>query len=449
MKINNKKIIILLTVIFFGLIGGDILIDQTIITKIICLLFLVIQVIIIVKGFDKYIENNIIVIFLRIYWFMYMSMAIFYILYNKYFNENIYIWLICVLTISSICLIIGGFIANRTTRISKEKFVNPIQNWVYVTLLVVWIFMVLYIIQSNGGILSFINLGYKLKYSNESKVYSILDKLFINPFMYFNLIFVTGNNKKLTTLISRIVFIVQLIYIYISGSSIRILMMFLSLCIMIIIGEENRLNIKKLSKKQKRWILISILLIILGGILAILIRFNRENDKFNTNVLSQAYTLILTTSTFDSLYYLIKVYIELKPVYSIGQFIFPFIFFLPRNVFNFKPIELGRIIATKFMRFNENINGGFAASSMGEFYYDFGYLGIIFGMIFIGFIFSYFQKKYSIVIGERKSRLAFILALMVQSASISTSWTTMGSYILGIIIFFNIVNFMNKIRIII
>ena len=71
-----------------------------------------------------------------------------------------------------------------------------------------------------------------------------------------------------------------------------------------ILDNQDTIAQFKLSKRQKKWIKKAVILLGIGVVVAILIRFNRSSDTFSFNVLGIAYTLLISTSTFDALYYL-------------------------------------------------------------------------------------------------------------------------------------------------
>ena len=216
-----------------------------------------------------------------------------------------------------------------------------------------------------------------------------------------------------------------------------------------ILDNQDTIAQFKSSKRQKKWIKKAVILLGIGVVVAILIRFNRSSDTFSFNVLGIAYTLLISTSTFDALYYLNLTISNLSPTWSLGQFIFAFIFWIPRSIVPFKPLELGRIVATTFQNFNSSINGGFAVTPMAEFYYDFGIMGGIVGMFFLGLLLEIIQK--AIPVGDRECNRRYALSVelmfMFATVSLPASWTNMGSTMMGIVMFLFIENFVNKFRI--
>ena len=216
-----------------------------------------------------------------------------------------------------------------------------------------------------------------------------------------------------------------------------------------ILDNQDSIAQFKMSRKQKQWIKRAVILLGIGLVVAVLIRFNRSSDSFSFDVLGNAYTLLISTSTFDALYYLNLTISNLSPTWSLGQFVFAFVFWIPRSIVPFKPLELGRIVATTFQNFNSSINGGFAVTPMAEFYYDFGVIGLIVGLFFLGVLIEIIQK--AIPIGDeecnRKYALSVELMFMFATVSLPASWTNMGSTMVGIVMFLVIEKFINKFRI--
>lgn len=173
-------------------------------------------------------------------------------------------------------------------------------------------------------------------------------------------------------------------------------------------------------RKLKKYFVMALIAGVVGGIL---IRQNRsDNENFSFNVLDNAMEDVLMSSTFDNITNLQKI-LDLSPQGSVGQFIYPYVNYLPRSVFPWKPMEMGRIISYKFKDMDEDKFIGFLPSPIGEFYYDFGFLGVIIGMLFVGFVLGWLQEKMNRTYNSSILLWGYFVGLCIYS-TIYSGWYT-------------------------
>lgn len=450
MIIRKKYPIICLLILFYVLMSIPVLRNQPIEVILCGMFFLLISLISVYRVLIGDVKQRLIPMFAFLYYFVYMTMAQLYLLNATRITTKQFCKVSIIVTFSIILLVLGSAMGKRI-RVKKCKafYVNRTALTYYV-LLTCSLLMTLLQIKSAGGLSAYLGASYQGKYSSVAteKMLGGLSRI-ISPFAYYNLMYISYKENSWLRWTSRVFFVFHILMIYASGSSLAILYQLIGLCCMQILDNQDTIAQFKLSRKQKQWIKRAVILLGIGLILAILIRFNRSSDTFSFDVLGNAYTLLISTSTFDALYYFNLTISHLSPTWSLGQFIFAFVFWIPRSIVPFKPLELGRIVATTFQNFNSSINGGFAVTPMAEFYYDFGIIGVIVGIFFLGLLLEIIQKV--IPVGDRecnrKYALSVELMFMFATVSLPASWTNMGSSMMGIVMFLIIENFVNKFRI--
>lgn len=395
------------------------------------------------------IEDNLISIYGLGFYFIYMTMSTLYMIYNGQSTTQEIAKLQIIVSLSMILVYIGIRIGTKL-KVRPFSFLRGRPTaFTYFVLLVIVLAARLLEMWAAGGVSAFFHSTYQGRFSSVSteKMLGGITKI-IAPFTYYNLLHISKKNGKTISIISKCYFMFNLLYMYASGASLAILYQLIALCCVMIFGQDNtyfQIEKKRITKFQRKWIRRSIILSAVGIVSAILIRFNRASDTFSFDVLREAYKLIATTSTFDSMYYLSMVLKNLAPQYSIEQFIFPFVFWIPRSIFPFKPVELGRIVAITFRGFSDELNGGYAVTPIAEFYFDFSFLGIICGMLFIGILIGVIQKK---ITYSENTQLGLVVMLMFMFAtgSLATSWSSIGSNYVSILIFMTLVSVLNRCR---
>lgn len=440
---NNKLMIAISMILFYLTISIPVFIKQPFEVCFLGFIYLLLSQVLVLSVIKKEnIKNNAIAIFAFSYFFVYMTFSQLYLLYQTDISISDYTLISIILYIAIVLLLTGYKFGSK---IKIRKIENKEKKNKYLTYLILLTFsMIVTFIQIHmgGGLRSYFMASYQNKFNNinDAKFIGGISKLIV-PFTYYNLLYLNDKNSVIR-LLSRLYLIFNIGMIIATGSSLRILYIIISLIFLKLFLNEHKSEFKvKINKKILRR---GFVFIIIGIIIAILIRFNRSSDKFSFNVLSNAYEYLISSSTFDSLYFFWKVVKELDITYSMGQFIFPLIFWIPRSVFITKPTELGRIVAIVFRKFNNSIVGGFAVSPMAEFYYDLGYIGIILGMFFIGFIISIIQKVINNKITNKEFQLATILMFMFATVSLPASWISMGTSFVSCTIFIALKNILDS-----
>ena len=167
------------------------------------------------------------------------------------------------------------------------------------------------------------------------------------------------------------------------------------------------------------------LLIVLGGLGGLAIRMNRfDNENFELGNISESIKDVMISPTFDNASNLLFILQKVDPLYELNQFIYPYVHMIPRAIFPWKPMELGRIIGSQIHGTSEGSLAGFVTSPMGDFYYDFGYIGMFLGMIFVGCTVGYIAEKINAL-----DQTPFTLALTI---SIGSLFSTLYSWYTGV-----------------
>ncbi len=450
MIIRKKYPIICFLILFYILMSTPVLKNEPIEVVVCGMLFLLFALISVYRVLRGDVKQRLIPMFAFSYYFVYMTMAQLYLLNSTGIATRQFCKISIIVTFSIVLLMLGSAMGKKLKVKKSKSFYANRTVLTYYVLLVCSLLMTFLQIKIAGGVSAYFGASYQDKYSSVAteKMLGGLSQI-ISPFAFYNLMYISYKGNRGLRWTSRVFFVFNILMIYARGSSLAILYQLIGLCCMQILDNQDTIAQFKLSKRQKKWIKKAVILLGIGVVVAILIRFNRSSDTFSFNVLGIAYTLLISTSTFDALYYLNLTISNLSPTWSLGQFIFAFIFWIPRSIVPFKPLELGRIVATTFQNFNSSINGGFAVTPMAEFYYDFGIMGGIVGMFFLGLLLEIIQK--AIPVGDRECNRRYALSIelmfMFATVSLPASWTNMGSTMMGIVMFLFIENFVNKFRI--
>nr|WP_276511019.1 O-antigen polymerase [Priestia megaterium] len=380
------------------------------------------------------VNKNLIMIILFCIWLVHNSFSFYRLSYMGIFSYD-KIAYIYVLMIIATLLIFMGFKFSQTFKVNKGFFFEKINihSFTFYVLLVITMGIAIYKYSIAGGIVNYISSSYESKVPGNMKfVIFILDGIFSANFFFVAIIFAFNSQYRKTKYIAWLYIIFNLFDIIISGKSSGVLYRIIAMLLFAMISIKNPIHLKKITNFFKP-------LVVVGLVAGILVRFNRSSDKFSMDMLKDALDTIVISPTFDCLQNLTKIMDVFNPTYTLGQFIYPFVNFLPRAIFPDKPIELGRIIAVEFYGFSSEQVGGFAPSIIGEFYYDFGYLGILTGLLSVGFFLGILQKKFN------KTHATFLVSAILIQVSINTAiipnWYTGWGIRFSYIILFWIVAF--------
>lgn len=150
---------------------------------------------------------------------------------------------------------------------------------------------------------------------------------------------------------------------------------------------------------------------LLGTLAGIIIRINRsDNSDFQIGNLRSAIDDIMLSPTFDNMVNFEWVLNNMEPTWSLGQILYPLVHFLPRAIFPWKPMELGAIVGLKFIGTSAEARVGFIPSALGDFYYDMGYIGIIGGLLFVGYVIA---KMQNVLNASLTSNNPFVLPILI------------------------------------
>ena len=448
MILKNTPLIAILMSAFYFVMSVPVLVGQPVDVWAMGLIFLLVSICgVYMVAVNHKLEEHLIPTFAFAFYFVYMTMAQLYLLNKDSISLEEYKEAegICIL---SFLLMMIAVRFMRRIKTKRFQFLDQEPRiFAYYILLLLAVAVNLLEIYSAGGIVSYFSASYQAKFSSVAaeKMLGGIGKL-VAPFAYYNLLYVTEKPRSTIHWVARIYFVFHLAMSYASGASLAILYQLVAFCCMKIFASddvEDRKEKIRITRKQRKWIFRGILLGGLGVLIAILVRFNRDAEGFSFAVLKDTYDLLITTSTFDSLYYLSRTLRELTPQYSLGQFLFPFIFWVPRSMFPWKPVELGRIVAITFKNFDSSVNGGYAVTPMAEFYYDMGYVGMIAGSFFLGCLLSLIQKKLN---HSKNGRYKMVITMMFMfpTISLATSWSSLGSNYVGAVLFLCVASFLNR-----
>lgn len=133
---------------------------------------------------------------------------------------------------------------------------------------------------------------------------------------------------------------------------------------------------------------------------------------------------LLYSHTFDLLENTLRI-IRYYPA-GIGggtQFAYPLVNLVPRAVFPAKPEGLGALIVRDIYGAPPGTSISFAPGVIGEFYYDFGYLGVFLGLAFCGLVVGLMQGRLRLGVQSHPYGTALVTQFAVSLTSFPNSYT--------------------------
>lgn len=289
-----------------------------------------------------------------------------------------------------------------------------------------------------GGWLSFIYAAYGQKTESSFLTFFNLFSGIMDNMAYVVLPLICLRTETKMRIIAILYFLFTIFMGSINGSSMSLLNPFLALLTYKFITSER----VRAKQRLKKYFIIFMSIGVIGGVL---IRQNRSNNEnFSVNVLDDAIESVLETSTFDNVTNLQQI-LDLQPLYGIGQFIYPYINYLPRAVFPWKPMEMGRIISYQFKQMDSDKLVGYIPSPIGEFYYDLGYVGVIMGMLFVGFFVGLMQEKLNNTSHPSALLWAYCVGACIYMTIYSGWYTGCFIRLVRMFIFILLINYLSKI----
>lgn len=329
------------------------------------------------------------------YWLIYAGLGLirdaFYVRYlhsgNTIGNDFIVIYLLYILSTICLYLPIKRFIGKPA---KGFKFTDrPIHPFTFLFFVSFGLILKVYTITQAGGLENYMFAAYGEK--NDSAIMTLINLLsgITQPANAFCMVFMFAKGKPIIRILSIIIFFINMAFGSISGASMSMLAPIISLFIYLFLTHSNTLYRRKLKIVFSALALVGII----GGIL---IRQNRSDfSSFSYDVLDNAVENVLIEPTFDSATNLRYILNNMHPNYNVDQFIYPYVTMLPRAAFPWKPMPLGRTIGVKMHGGDETTLTAYIPSSIGEFYVDMGYIGVILGMLFVGYVLVYVQRRFN------------------------------------------------------
>ncbi|WP_163400495.1 O-antigen polymerase [Flavobacterium fluviatile] len=295
---------------------------------------------------------------------------------------------------------------------------NIIAERSFLIISILYIGLQFYIIQASGGFKAYFLAAYSTKVESSLVTFASLFGGILSNVGYLAVPFFLSKSYSMAWRIYA--FFIFIFYMgmggVVNGSSINNLNAMLAVFCFLLFTVKD---LSSLNKYRNRMLV----LLVAAGVFGVVIRQNRGNiDNVQVYSIEQSVDNIMKMSTFDGAQHLTWVYENLEPKYTLEQFILPFVNPLPRKVFPWKPIDLSRIAGQRTEKLDLEYQFAVIVTPMGEFYYDFGVIGIIVGMIFIGFVIGFIQKK--INLSAHTNMTAFILISCCIYSEIIAGWYT-------------------------
>jgi len=258
-----------------------------------------------------------------------------------------------------------GFILNikHLERIKLEKLYLYISLFSYL--------LVLIRIFDSGGLISFFTTPYFLRSFSIDVAYFYAGRIvFLVPTIFMSLVIILLRSGKFINKIGALInFLIMLTVVIIEGNR-GVLLLIIPFLYLVY-------RLKKIEKKPwLKYFIIVALIVLLSVPFLILMGFWRNREAINVTDINIVASLFsgLTFDTIDNYLVILQEYSSTD--YMWGEtLIGPLVTFIPRNIWESKPMGLGRI-------FVEDHYGGAPGFSvgiyfLGEFFANFGYLGLI------------------------------------------------------------------------
>ncbi|MCI9846278.1 O-antigen polymerase [Flavobacterium pectinovorum] len=416
--------------ILFNIIGYEYLVESGESIVVLFNIFVIINLSILIYYWRKNVKLNFIFVYLFFWWFVYNSLGLIRMSYiKKYTTEELWISY-SVIIISTILLQIG-ILMSKNVKVTGFSFIENfnISKTTYYIALGLYLTFVAYSVALGGGITAFFLAGYHEKGGAENMTLIFVLTRFFTWFKSLNLPYYFSKDENAP---SKFVVYSAMLLLFImsvaTGGSLGILELGITILFYKYLSITKPLKLYSL--KKYIYFMLSF-----GLIAGVLIRFNRNDySSFSFDVLNDAKENVFGSATFDSTGNVIFIYNNIEPVYQPNQIIYPFVNFLPRATFTWKPMELGRILSYKLYGFESETIGGFAPTPMGEFYYDFGLLGVVLGMIVLGYAIGLIQYKMNAT-PESKWRNVFLVTIAGLTATLPAWYTGFGVRLFYFILF--------------
>lgn len=405
----------------FCTLGLEYIVKDSLVTFVLYLVFLLINYAVIRHYcIVKEIRNNLIYAYTYIGWMIYNSLGFIHLslVTNQQDNiDDIYLIFIVSTIILFFCT---DFFYRRRGSYSNNSSLS-IYNLSEKTALIIIIGKLLYyvyLIKSAGGFYAYMFARYGEKVDSSLATLFHLSGGIISAGFGLILPFVCLKCSKWIHYLAILCLLVSMAMGAIGGGSLSLLAPMISIFVFLYFSYNEQYKLKRIKT-------IFAVLIGLGVLGGLAIRVNRfDNENFQIGNISEAIKEVMISPTFDNaanLYFLIQ---KVNPIYEFNQFIYPYVHMLPRAIFPWKPMELGRMVGMQLYGTSEESMAGFVTSPMGDFYYDFGYLGMFLGMVFVGCTIGFIAEKINAL-----KKTPFTLALTI---SIGSSFSALYSWYTGV-----------------
>lgn len=390
------------------------------------------------------IAQTLVYVFCFVGWFLYSSLGLVrdaFILGQDCQQEidaclEYYIYFI----LATLLLFIPTVIIRRRTKRYKAFRILPnisLSGRVFLICVALTVGLQLYKIHLAGGWIDYFFAAYGHKIDTRYMTFFHLFLGIMTNTLYLALPFIVLKCRRSLKIIAIVYVCFDIVMGFLSGSSTSLLN--------IIIVSFTYFYLTTHDKKKRRSVKQAFFLFaIIGVVVGVLIRQNRiSNDEFSFEVLRTSVEDVLESPTFDSATNLRYVLSNWEPNYNLNNFIYPYVHFLPRSVFSWKPMEMGRIISVEMKGLDADTLTGFIPSAIGEFYFDFGIIGIIFGMLFCSIAFSVFQEKMNNT-PNSPYKYPFLIAFCIYTTILSGWYTGSFLRLVRLFLFYLLFLFLSK-----
>lgn len=377
-------------------------------------------------------------------------------------NEIIFIYLIVITAVWS-CF--GGYILVRSWKrgslpgINLLPKVTKVSGNIYVWIFVGVLFLIGFEMWAAGGIERFIAAPYAEKHlPGLENIIFVLRAIFFGGFYFLSLavIFDSMKGKHIKILACFYIFLFIALSIFRGNTGVLLISAIVPLFYIYArhySKSPRSTNIFIINKKILHLVIVGVSVLIVSFLVAFTVRLTRAEGGLELEHISKMWArypvidTLVYSATFNHIESFARILQHYGWPYSFGEnLILPFVNFIPRAIWPDKPIGLGRRIVIEIHGAPPDTVVSFAPSMLGEFYFDFGFIGVFFLPFLMGLILGAVESFFRLHRDNVYMSFFYLQATFVF-VNLINSFSGFGIRFIYMLLFWYMVSVLSRIRI--